>query len=118
VRLPRTPGEFLAAITQLRTWGLGIHAAASEDEIVGLALDAGFVDVRAESVGDRVIGPALRSVRDRIDRGGAEMPRTYALVLRTMLRQVELLWRRGILDYLLLHGRRSETVAASGSGPV
>lgn len=107
-RRPRTPGESLAAITQLRAWGLGLHAAATEDEITGLAFDAGFVDVRTEAVGDRVIGPALRFVHDRLERGEPEVPRTYALVLRAMLRQVELLWRRGILDYLLLHGRRPE----------
>ena len=106
VRMPRTPGEGLAAFTQLRVWGLGVHAAATSDEIVGLAFDAGFVDVRAESVGDRVIGPALRFVRDRLDRGAADVPRTYELAVRLMLRQVDLLWRRGVLDYLLLHGRK------------
>ena len=106
VRLPRTPGEALAALTQLRVWGLGVHAAATAGEIVGLAVDAGFVDVRAESVGDRVIGPALRFVRDRVDRGAGEVPRSYELAVRLMLRQVDLLWRRGVLDYLLLHCRK------------
>ncbi|MEX0651375.1 MAG: methyltransferase domain-containing protein, partial [Actinomycetota bacterium] len=65
-RMPRTPGEMLSAFTQLRAWGLGAHAAATADEIVGVALDAGFVEVRAESVGERTIGPALRFVRDRL----------------------------------------------------
>ena len=106
VRMPRTPGEGLAAFTQLRVWGLGVHAAATSDEIVGLAFDAGFVDVRAESVGDRVIAPALRFVRDRLDRGAGDVPRSYELAVRVMLRQVDLLWRRGVLDYLLLHGRK------------
>ena len=105
-RMPRTPGEGLAAFTQLRVWGLGSHAAATADEIVGLALDAGFVDVRAQSVGDRVIGPALRFVRDRLDRGAGDVPRSYHFAVRLMLRQVDLLWRRGVLDYLLLHGRK------------
>jgi SAM-dependent methyltransferase len=106
VRMPRTPGEGLAAFTQLRVWGLGVHAAATSDEIVGLAFDAGFVDVRAESVGDRVIAPALRFVRDRLDRGAGDVPKSYELAVRVMLRQVDLLWRRGVLDYLLLHGRK------------
>jgi MPBQ/MSBQ methyltransferase len=106
LRMPRTPGELLAAFTQLRVWGLGMHAAATADEIVGLAFDAGFVDVRAEPVGDRVIGPALRFVRDRLDRGAGEVPRSYELAVRVMLRQVELLWRRGVLDYLLLYARK------------
>ena len=105
VRLPRTPGEAIAAFTQVRAWGLGLHAAATADEIVAMALDAGLVDVRAETVGDRVIGPALRFVRDRLDRTDAAVPRAYELVLRAMVRQVDLLWRRGILDYLLLQAR-------------
>ena len=106
VRMPLTPGEAVAAFTQLRAWGLGAHAAATADEIGGLALDAGFVDVRVEPVGDRVIGPALRFVRERLDRSGGAVPRSYALALRLMLRQVELLWTRGVLDYILLHGRK------------
>ena len=86
MRMPRTPGEMLAAFTQLRVWGLGVHAAATADEIVGLALDAGFVDVRAESVGERTIGPALRFVRDRLDRGARRAcPRTYELACALML---------------------------------
>jgi SAM-dependent methyltransferase len=105
-RMPLTPGEAVAAITQLRAWGLGAHAAATADEIGGLALDAGFVDVRVRPVGDRVIGPALRFVRDRLDRSGGEMSMSYALALRLMLRQVSLLWRRGVLDYVLLRGRK------------
>ncbi|MGH2538906.1 MAG: class I SAM-dependent methyltransferase [Actinomycetota bacterium] len=105
-RMPLTPGEAVAAWTQLRAWGLGTHAAATADEIVGLALDAGFIDVRAGSVGDRVIGPALRFVRERLDRTGGDVPRTYALAVRLMLRQVDLLWERGVLDYILLRGSK------------
>ncbi|MET0801861.1 MAG: methyltransferase domain-containing protein [Actinomycetota bacterium] len=111
-RMPLTPGEAVAAWTQLRAWGLGTHAAATADEIVGLALDAGFVDVRAESVGERVIGPALRFVRDRLDRTSGEVPRTYALAVRLMLRQVDLLWERGVLDYLLLRGTKPPSESA------
>jgi hypothetical protein len=65
------------------------------------------VDVRWELVGDRVIAPALRFVRDRLDgsgRGGG--PRSLALAARTMLSQADVLWERGLLDYLLLEGRR------------
>ena len=107
-RVPRTPGEMLAAFTQLRAWGLGVHAAATAEETVGLAHDAGFIDVRAESVGERTIGPALRFVRDRLDRahGSSELARSYELAMRFMLRQVDLLWRRGVLDYLLLRAEK------------
>jgi hypothetical protein len=62
-----------------------------------------------------VIGPALRFVRDRLDRGVGEAPRSYELAVRLMLRQVDLLWRRGILEYLLLHGRKP-TAAEPGAG--
>lgn len=107
-RMPRTPGEAVAACTQLRAWGLGLHAAATTGEIVGLARDAGFVDVRAESVGERTIGPALRFVRDRLDRArrAHEVPRSYELAMRLMLRQVDVLWQRGLLDYVLLRGTK------------
>ncbi len=107
-RMPRTPGEALAAWTQLRAWGLGMHAAATADEIVALAFDAGFIDVRAESVGERTIGPALRFVRTRLDHARSELPRGHELALRLMLRQVELLWDRGVLDYILLHGTKPD----------
>ncbi len=113
-RLPRTPGEMIAAWTQLRAWGLGMHAAATADEIVGLAFDAGFVDVRAESVGERMIGPALRFVRDRLDRahGSSELPRStssrapHAAPGRPAL-------GRGVLDYLLLRGTKPPTTSLS-----
>jgi len=114
VRMPRTPGEAVAAFTQLRAWGLGMQAAATADEIVGLALDAGFVDVRAESMGERTIGPALRFVRDRLDGPDSSGSRTRRMALRLMLRQVDLLWKRGLLDYLLVHGRKP---AERESGP-
>jgi SAM-dependent methyltransferase len=105
-RMPLTPGEAVAAWTQLRAWGLGLHAAATADEIVAVALDAGFVDVRAEPVGAQVIGPALRFVRDRLDRDAGSVPIVYGLAVRLMVRQVELLWRRGMLDYILLRGTK------------
>jgi SAM-dependent methyltransferase len=105
-RMPLTPGEAVAAFTQMRAWGLGTHAAATADEIVALALDAGFIDVRAEPVGARVIGPALRFVRERIDRDSGKTPRLYGLAVRLMFRQIELLWERGMLDYILLHGTK------------
>ncbi|HJR96958.1 MAG TPA: methyltransferase domain-containing protein [Actinomycetota bacterium] len=105
-RMPLTPGEAVAAFTQMRAWGLGTHAAATADEIVAAALDAGFIDVRAEPVGERVIGPALRFVRDRLDRDSGQAPLFYRLAVRIMVRQIELLWERGMLDYILLHGTK------------
>ena len=34
------------------------------------------------------------------------VPRSYELAVRLMLRQVDLLWERGILDYILLRGSK------------
>jgi hypothetical protein len=54
-------------------------------------------------VGERVIGPALRFVRGRLD---AERSGFVALGSRAMVAQVELLWERRMLDYVLLVARR------------
>jgi erythromycin 3''-O-methyltransferase len=101
-RLPRRPGELLAGLTQLRVWGLSTAAAATADRIVEAVEGAGFRDVETRLVGDRVIAPALAFVRRRlaIERGAA--PLTMRLASRIMLSQVELLWDRGMVDYLLL----------------
>ena len=107
-RYPRGPREGLAAFSQLRVWGLGRHAAATAREIAAAAERAGFRDVQAEMVGEQVIGPALRFVRERLDRAHAahEMARSYELAARIMLAQVELLWERRIIDYVFLRAVR------------
>ena len=101
-RLPRRPGELLAGLTQLRVWGLSTAAVATADRIVEAVEGAGFQDVEAGLVGDRVIAPALAFVRRRLDIERGEAPMAMRLASRVMLSQVELLWRRGLLDYLLL----------------
>jgi SAM-dependent methyltransferase len=106
MRRPRTIAEAVAGLAQLRLWGLRRTAAASPEEIVGLARGAGFTDVSSELAGRRVIAPALRFVRDRIERGDVDAPRTVVLAARTMLHEAELLWERGILEYLLLVARK------------
>jgi hypothetical protein len=90
----------------LRLWGLRSGAAASADLIADTAATAGFIDVESELVGARVIAPALRSVRDRLDAGGEGEERSLAVAARTMLGQAEVLWERGILDYLLLRAEK------------
>jgi SAM-dependent methyltransferase len=109
LRDPRGPWELLAGLAQLRVWGLRLQAVATPDEIARQAEAAGFVDVRCELVGPRTIRPALRVARARVDAQRGRMPRSFELLLRLMLRQVELLWRRGMIDYLLL---RAATVEA------
>jgi hypothetical protein len=81
---------------------LGTHAAATPVEIVRRVEAAGFVDIRTELVGERVIEPALRFVRDRLQRSRDEAAGSYRLAASIMLSQVELLWERGMIDYLLL----------------
>jgi SAM-dependent methyltransferase len=105
-RMPRGPQEVLAGATQLRVWGLKASAAATSGEIAAAASRAGFADVEVRLVGDRVIGPALRSVRRGLDSGALDAPRAMRLACRAMLAQADLLWRRGVLDYLLLRATR------------
>jgi cyclopropane fatty-acyl-phospholipid synthase-like methyltransferase len=105
-RYPRGPRELVAAVSQLRVWGLGAHAAATPVEIVRRVEDAGFRDVRTDLVGERVIEPALRFVRDRLRTSREEAAGSYRLAASIMLSQVELLWERGMIDYLLLRATK------------
>ena len=106
VRFPRAPRELLAALTQLRVWGLRTSAAATPTEIVRLVERSGFTDVRSELVGDRVIAPALRSVRRRLESRDHGAPPAQAAAARWLLGQVEVLWERGVLEYLLLRATK------------
>jgi erythromycin 3''-O-methyltransferase len=112
-RRPRGPAELAAGLTQLRIWGLRASVAATGEQIAATAREAGFVDVRTELVGERVIGPALRFVRQRLELGDTEAPFAMRLASRAMLAQVELLWRNRVLDYLLL--RAAKPTAQTGS---
>jgi SAM-dependent methyltransferase len=103
LRYPEGPREVIAAIAMLRVWGLRSSAAASEVAIADAAARAGFVDVRTELVGDRVIAPALRFVRDRLDAGDGG---SIARAARVMLAEADVLWERGLLDYLLLRAEK------------
>ncbi len=105
-RVPWRPREAFAALTQLRAWGLGVHAAASAESIASSAERAGFIDVHTERVGDRTIGPALRFVHGRLDRERGRLPMTYELGVCFMVAQVDLLWSRSVIDYLLLHAEK------------
>jgi cyclopropane fatty-acyl-phospholipid synthase-like methyltransferase len=100
-RMPRRPAELAAGLSQLRVWGLQTGAAESADAIAARAGSAGFREVRAELVGERVIGPALAFVRAKLDRE-RDAPLSFRLASRVMLSQVDLLWRRRVIDYLLL----------------
>jgi len=112
-RYPRGPRELVAALSQLRVWGLGVHAAATTEQIAGAVSSSGFTDVRTELVGERVIAPALRFVRGRLDREERDLQRTYALAARLMVAQVDLLWERRMVDYLLLTATKPATPSGS-----
>jgi MPBQ/MSBQ methyltransferase len=104
-RWPRGPAELAAGLTQLRLFGLRPAMAMTADQIAAAARAEGLTQVRVTRCGDRVIGPALRLAAARLADGVAAPPgqRTAA---RLLLRQVELLWRRGIIDYLLVRAVR------------
>jgi SAM-dependent methyltransferase len=100
-RNPRTPFELLAGVSQLRLWGLKPSAAASAEEIAKMVRAAGFIDVRSELVGDRVIAPAFHWARRALHEA-RDAPSAQVAGARLLLRQVELLWRNGLVEYLLL----------------
>ena len=95
LRRPEGLREAVAAVAMLRVWGLRPAAAASPGEIAATAATAGFADVESELVGERVVAPALRFVRDRLDARGEREGRSLALAARTMLDQADVLWERG-----------------------
>jgi ubiquinone/menaquinone biosynthesis C-methylase UbiE len=100
-RTPRGAAELVAGVSQLRLWGLRTGAAEPAASIARRVEETGFRDVRSQLVGERVIGPALVFVRRKLDRE-EEAPASFRLAARVMLAQVELLWRRRVIDYLLL----------------
>ena len=61
--------------------------------------------MQVTTCGDRVIGPALRLTAARV-RGATAAPAGHQAAARLLLRQVDLLWRRRITDYLILRAAR------------
>jgi SAM-dependent methyltransferase len=105
LRFPATPREAIAGLAMLRLWGIRAQAAATPLEIERQVSAAGFDDVRSSLEGARVIGPAFRSVHARLDRPDAgSVPERLAA--RTMLREAEVLWDHGVLEYLFVVARK------------
>jgi cyclopropane fatty-acyl-phospholipid synthase-like methyltransferase len=107
-RWPVTPAEVLSGLTQLRVFGLRPGAAMTADQIAGAARAAGFTAVDVTVCGDLVIAPALQLIGHRLRAtpavpGASAGQRTAA---RILLSQVELLWRRQIIHYILLRAVR------------
>jgi SAM-dependent methyltransferase len=104
-RWPVTPAELAAGLTQLRVFGLRPSMAMTAGQIAAAARAAGLADVEVTACGDRVIAPAIRLATARLaTRLGA--PAGQQEAARLLLWQVGLLWRRHIIDYVLLRATR------------
>lgn len=110
-RLPRRPDELAAGLLTARAWGLRWQAAMTVEDIAGAALSSGLTEVRTQRCGDRVIAPALNFLTDRL-RTVEEAPRLQRLAVGAVLASWRLLWRRGIIDYILLTARASQDPAS------
>jgi SAM-dependent methyltransferase len=104
-RWPLGPAELVSGLTQLRVFGLRPGAAMTAGQIAAAARGAGLAEVEVTACGDRVIAPALRLAAARLSRP-ASAPTGHRAAARLLLRQVELLWRRRIIDYMLLRAVR------------
>jgi SAM-dependent methyltransferase len=104
-RWPVTPAELISGLTQLRVFGLQRSMAMTASQIAAAAAAAGLAEVEVMACGDRVIGPALRLTAARLAAARAA-PVGHQVAARLLIRQVDLLWRRGIIDYLLLRAVR------------
>ena len=104
-RMPMGPLELVSGLTLLRVFGLSRSAAMSAEEIAGAAHSAGLVDVRTERCGDRVIAPVLRLTRHRL-RTATGVPFGQRQAAQVLLAQVELLWRHGMIDYVLIRATK------------
>ncbi len=104
-RWPVLPAELLSGLTQLRVFGLRPAMAMTAGQIAAAARGAGLAGVELMACGDRVIAPAVRLTRGRLA-GDMAAPAGQRAAARLLLWQVDLLWRRRIIDYLLLRAVR------------
>jgi MPBQ/MSBQ methyltransferase len=104
-RWPVSPGEVLAGLTQLRLFGLRPTMAMTAEQIAAAARAAGLTEVEVTPCGDRVIAPALRLTAARLA-APATAPAGQQTAARLLLRQVDLLWRRQIIEYLMIRAVR------------
>jgi SAM-dependent methyltransferase len=104
-RWPVTPAELLVGLTQLRVFGLRSTMAMTAGQIAAEARAAGLAEVQVQRCGERVIAPALRLTAQRLENTTAAPAGQHAAA-RLLLWQVNLLWRRQIIDYLLLRAIR------------
>lgn len=103
-RWPRSLGDALAGVAQLRLWGMRRRQLASAGRVAALAEAAGLQDVRVELCAARTIDPALRVIRGRLG-DGRGAPRAQIVAARVALRQMERLRAGGFVQYALLTAR-------------
>lgn len=111
-RMPRTAPEAIAGFSNLRAWGIRRRALMSSDAIETALLAAGFSDVRVADVSAQVFSPAIGFFRRRL-RSSRDAPFAYKQGSRLLLRQWDLLARRGLMRYLLI---RAQVPGDSTSG--
>ncbi len=104
-RWPASPAELFAGLTQLRVFGLRRSMAMTADQIAAAARAAGLAEVEVTPCGDRVFAPAFKLTAERLASAMAA-PAGQQAAARLMLWQADLLWRRRIIDYLLIRAVR------------
>ena len=104
-RWPVTPAELAAGLTQLRVFGLRRTMAMTAGQIAAAARASGLAEVTVTACGDKVIAPALRLTTARLGRA-TTAPFGQHAAAHLLLRQVDLLWRRRIIEYLLIRAIR------------
>lgn len=114
-RSPRTLGDAVAGLVQLRVWGLRTGQIAGAAEIAATAETAGFEEVRVELCADRTIDPALRMARARLASPG-DVPAAHLWGARIGIGSVERLRRSGLVEYALLTARAPESSRGTEPG--
>lgn len=104
-RMPRTAGELVAGVGQMRVWGLHRDSVMNAADIASVCEGTGFADVRAELRGEWVIDPAVRYVR-RILPSARGLTRTQRTAVGMFVSHIELLRRNGVVDYMFLFARK------------
>ena len=100
-RRPRSLSEAVAGLFNLRTWGVKRSSLQSSAEIREMLSNLGFTDIVIRSVGDRVFPPTIAFMRKRLERS-PDAPAIQRFGARLLLDQWELLYQRGMMDYILV----------------
>ncbi|MDP8978630.1 MAG: methyltransferase domain-containing protein [Actinomycetota bacterium] len=115
-RRPRTPVEWVAAMSSVRFWGLRPDVLVDAATMAAQLRAAGLVDVAVARCGHRVIDPFLVFARERLA-GRPEVPRLQRWAARAMVGQWALLRRRGLMDYVLVRAVKPPARLVSASSP-